>query len=340
MSSALRSSSRWQRFYSIGSLEDILKHRLPTSLRVLRPVDALFISFLLLLSLLVLIFVRNELTWAPIIAINLLVTAALILLSEIVESKKDSRLRVVRDWYGAPLVFIVFKEIYIIIQSRGTRDFDYVFIALDRLMFGVDPTVWLSQFAHPVLTEILQIAYAGYFVILMGVGIELYKKKDAAGAREPFARYVFMIVFGFCISYIGYLMFPGVGPRFTLHRFELLNQELPGIFLTIPIRDLLNAAESIPRNIQHAVVVAQRDVFPSGHTQMALIALLFAFRYNLRSKYWYALLGFLMMVGTVYLRYHYVIDLVGGVIWMIAAAKISPVLYAWWEKEVEVGGRR
>jgi membrane-associated phospholipid phosphatase len=165
---------------------------------------------------------------------------------------------------------------------------------------------------------------------MLAVGVELFIRND----RERFSYVLFVIVYGFFLSYIGYAAVPAVGPRFTLHDFSAISTELPGLFLTEPIRALLNAGESIPKGeLSNAIRFVQRDAFPSGHTELTLIALYLASQYRLRSRYVLYLFGSLLFVSTVYLRYHYVIDLLAGAVFMLAAIWTAPKLFAWWENK-------
>jgi membrane-associated phospholipid phosphatase len=146
---------------------------------------------------------------------------------------------------------------------------------------------------------------------------------------------MFTLLYGFFLSYIGYLLFPGVGPRFTLHDFYQLNEELPGVFLTNGIRDIINAGESIPKGAANALALAQRDVFPSGHTQMTLIVMYFAATYKLTSRYVLYTFGTLLIVATVYLRYHYVIDVLAGAAFMWLTIWTAPKLLSWSKRTLE-----
>src|SRR5207245_8291738 len=58
----------------------------------------------------------------------------------------------------------------------------------------------------------------------------------------------------------------------------------------------------------------QRAAFPSGHTAIAIVVLAMAARYQRRLLY--PLLGMTvsLVVSTVYLRYHYVIDVIAGLL--------------------------
>ncbi|MDI6767863.1 MAG: phosphatase PAP2 family protein, partial [Bacteroidota bacterium] len=243
------------------------KIKFKTWFHSLRPVDILIIGFTHILSLLSVILSFGTMMSVYIVATNLLLAAFIIRLGKTVENSSSKIIRGVQDWYPIPIIYFIFKEVHFIILGSERGDWDNIFIAIDRAIFGVDPTVWFTQFATPLLTEILQIAYTSYYFIMLAVGFELYIRKD----QEKFLFAVFTVVYGFALSYLGYLAFPAVGPRFTLHDFYALNNELPGLWLTNCLRDFINAGESIPKGSLNALALAQRDVFPSGHTQMTIL---------------------------------------------------------------------
>jgi membrane-associated phospholipid phosphatase len=217
---------------------------------------------------------------------------------------------------------VIFKEVHLLIQSMGRPDMDGLLIAADRFLLGVDPTVWIGRFTTPVLTEVLQLSYMSYYFLMLLVGIELYRRRDKAA----FDLAIFAILYGFMLSYVGYVLVPAVGPRFTLHDFAALNDELPGLWLSAPIRDLINAGESIPKGAANALALAQRDAFPSGHTQMTLVSIYYAWRERIGSRIAVTVVGTLLIVSTVYMRYHYVVDLLAGAAFMLFTVWSAPRL--------------
>ena len=297
--------------------------------RSLRPVDALVIAFLSILSIIDLVFLARISDAVLLIGVNILSSLALVVVSYSSESGTSSILKAIHNWYPVPAIYLVFKEMYIIIQSLARPDCDPILIAIDHALFGAHPTVWLGAHSSPVVTEILQIAYVSYYFIMLTVGIETYRLED----RKKFSYVLFLIVYGFFLSYLGYVAFPAIGPRFTLHDFSQLNRELPGVWVTNALRDFINAGESIPPDVPNAAVYAQRDAFPSGHTEMTLISLYLAFHYRLKSRWVLLVFGSLLIISTVYLRYHYLIDVVGGVVFMLFAVWSAPILFRWWEQK-------
>jgi membrane-associated phospholipid phosphatase len=294
-------------------------------LRSLRAPDRIAIAFYLLMSVLILSNTGTIDSWPVLLFLNATVCIGIVILAHVDRKRNNAILRLTHDWYLVPLVFVTFKEMYVYIHSMGLQDRDSTLIAIDRWLFGVDPTVWLGQFSSPVVTEILQISYASFYVLMMALGVELYLRKE----EGRFLYSIFAITYGFYLSYLGYMLVPGVGPRFTLHEFQLLDSELPGLWLTPVLRDFVNAGESIPKGALNAMALAQRDVFPSGHTQMTLITMYLVQKYRLSSRYVVHILGTLLIIGTVYLRYHYVIDLVGGGVFMIFTIWTGRYLYGW-----------
>ena len=295
-------------------------------IRFLRPVDAVIIVFGLVLSIILLVFTGRDTEAFVVVTTNCIASFGIVFLARTRAHRANKLLHAVFDWYPVPAIFLMFKEVHIVVQVLGENDWDNLLIAIDHVLFRVHPTQWLQQFSSPLLTELLQVVYTSYYFIMLTVGIEVFLRHG----REKFSYVLFVIVYGFILSYFGYITFPAVGPRFTLHDFQALNIDLPGLFVTTAIRDFLNAGESIPKGAVNALALAQRDAFPSGHTQMTLISLYLAHQYRLRSRYVLYVFGALLIISTVYLRYHYVIDVVAGVIFMLFTIWTAPKLVAWW----------
>jgi membrane-associated phospholipid phosphatase len=290
------------------------------------PADVVTIAFLLFLTALNLLFHARVQEWWQLVLVNLAVSSVIAFLSYSAETRETPLMIGFHRWYLYPVVLLIFKELYFMIRPIHPVDYDGMLIAADRWLFGTDPTVWLAQFSHPVITEILQIAYWSYYVLFIIVGVEIYRRHTL----KSFDKAGFLIVYGFYLSYLGYFLLPAVGPRFTLHDFSAIDQELPGLLLAVPFRDFINAAESIPAGVPNPAEIVQRDVFPSGHTQLSLICVYLAFHFKLRSRWVVASFAGLLILGTVYLRYHYVIDVLAGVLFFWFTVRSGHHLKKWW----------
>ena len=292
--------------------------------------DLVTIFFFILLIIANIIFNNFVELWATLVLLNIVLISFILIMAYIEYKYENKIVKIFHYWYLAPLVLLTFKEIYLLVHAIRPNDYDWLFIKIDRWIFGTDPTVFLHQFAFPVLTEILQIVYGSFYLLPIFLClILLYNNKQTA-----FEFSVFVIIYGFFLSYMGYFLLPGIGPRFTLHDFATINQQLPGLFLTNLLRDITNFGESLLPNTPNPAAVVQRDIFPSGHTMITLIVMYLSVRLKSNSKYFFIPWGSLLIFSTVYLWYHYVIDLFGGLIFMLFALWSGKYLFNWWRRKI------
>lgn len=295
----------------------------------LKAYDLIVVIFYVLLIFINLIFHSRVEGWLFFILINLVIIFFVFALSFLENNRGGKFWKAIHYWYLAPLILFTFKELYFLIKPIRINDYDQLFIAIDRLIFGADPTIWISQFAHPVLTEILQFVYGLFYFLPIILSLALFKNKRLAAL--DFA--IFMIIYGFFLSYIAYFAMPGVGPRFTLHDFDSINIQLPGIWITNFLREIVNIGESIPAGTLNPAEIVQRDVFPSGHTMITLIIIYLSIKLKSRSRYFLVPIGILLIFSTVYLWYHYVIDLIGGALLMAFSVWSGKYIFNWWQKK-------
>lgn len=248
--------------------------------------------------------------------------------------------RFLHSFYIVPLAFFVFKTLEKISYPIHGHDFDAVLINIDRSLFGTDPTVWL--FHHfpivPLFTELMQLCYFSYYFLPMIVAIELFiyrhNKPNEDHSNDELEQFRFIIIYGALASYVCYLLMPGIGPRFTLHEFTNIQKELPGVWCTDFIRGLINAGENITSAMTsaQAATVVTRDVFPSGHTEMTLLTILMAFKYKVKSRWFVLFIGSGLFFSTVYLRYHYVIDVIAGALLTVITLYTAEPVAAYFRK--------
>jgi membrane-associated phospholipid phosphatase len=216
-------------------------------------------------------------------------------------------------WYPVVLMGLTYKELTYLIPRIHPRDFDSALAAIDYRVLGVNPTVWLERFTWPPLTEVLQLTYSTYYFLPIILGAVLWKKDEL----EKFHFFVFIVVLGFYLSYLGYIAVPAIGPRFLSSIVEAQTKPLAGVLLFKAIRQTLDSAEGITR-----------DCFPSGHTELTLLVLYYARKFHRRTFWWLLPFGVGIILSTVYLRYHYVVDVIAGVLLAVAIVAITKPLYS------------
>jgi membrane-associated phospholipid phosphatase len=272
--------------------------------------------------------------WSPripdwwIFALANIGVVAAIWLTATYAARRGHRWHLLHGFYMMALIPIAFKEMYVLVPAIHPVDFDAALIIIDRALFGCDPTVCLHAIAHPLLTEVLQIAYASYYFLPFILVVDLFRKKRMKAFKNVFL----LVMLGFYLSYLGYVAVPAIGPRFTLHDFDQTDAEIPGLLVTSALRVYTNTGESAPPGTEFPAAVIQRDVFPSGHTEITLLVMLLAFRYRARSRWVLLVTGSLLVFATVYLRYHYVIDIIGGALFAWLTVELGPLVDQWWEQ--------
>jgi membrane-associated phospholipid phosphatase len=188
------------------------------------------------------------------------------------------------------------------------------------LFLGHNPNVLLDRVAWPPLTELLQFVYAFYYLIPLVLLAVLLRERKVAGL----SRGLFDVVFCLYLSYVGYFLLPATGPNMNVlglypPHFE---QPMPGLHFAERLRASIHEAEWI-----------KQDCWPSGHTALSLVCLGVARREGSRAGFSILLAPVLLLVfSTMYLRYHYVVDVLFGVALAWAVLHFAPrVRRAWGE---------
>jgi len=282
--------------------------------RNFKPVDLLSIIFISFMAAVTLFALPRLPHGGWLIARSIALVAIVVIISRHAGHRKAADwTRTLHAFLPVFLVPILFNSMGDLIPWIRPHYFDDLLITIDYRLFGSHhPTVLLERFIHPLLTTVLQFAYIGYYPMAITLGVVLFIKKRETAFDEA----IFGIILCFYLSYLGYLLVPAVGPRFSLAHLQ--NRDLAASPLVVAIQETLNALEN-----------TKTDAFPSGHTAVALMTLYYAGKF--RERVLIALLipavaG--LIVSTVYLRYHYVIDVIAGIALTVLTVYLAPPLAA------------
>ncbi len=215
-----------------------------------------------------------------------------------------------RHWYPLPYVASCFKVVALLIPPIRGVQLDAEIAHLDRVIWGANPTVWLERVHVPWLTEFLQVVYSLFVPAVLLVAALLWRR----GRLAAFRYYAFLISLGFLASYVGYVLVPVRGPRFLLAGLQ--HFELHGLWLFGWLQQTLDRLES-----------AHYDCFPSGHTELTLLAWWSSRQISMKLFRAYSVYSILIVFATVYLRYHYTIDVFAGAALAFALLATAPYLY-------------
>jgi membrane-associated phospholipid phosphatase len=201
-----------------------------------------------------------------------------------------------RHWYPHLFFLFCFEEMGKLVHLVNPGWEDAKLITFDHWLTGVNPSLWLERFAHPAVNEFMQFAYFTYFLYLLIIGAVLYCQRDFKSYWAVMTYSAVGYVFGYVIA----MLFPVQSPWFTLAG------QWHGDLAGGPFTALINFIEKCGR--------VHGAAFPSQHVAGAMAALLGAWRHR-RWMFW-TFLPFVacMCVSTVYVRNHYVADVLGGLV--------------------------
>lgn len=277
---------------------------------------AIFTVFALLLSGKI----ENSWTWA---VYNILIAVIIYIVATIeIKAVLGKYFSLLRRLYTVLIVFFIYSQAQVYIRAINPGLSDELLINLDYSLFGANPTQYLSQFINPVLTEYFQFAYVTFFFLPVFHGVELY----FTNRETEFDNLVGIIVSSFYFSYLMYFFMPAIGPRFTLHNYSSIGIEMPGVLLTDFFRNFVDSGGGIPPGAPNPEFFVNRDCMPSGHTWITLVNIYMAYKFASKTRWVYYILGGSLIFATIYLRYHYVVDVFAGMVFAIITILIEPKL--------------
>jgi hypothetical protein len=210
--------------------------------------------------------------------------------------------------------YVFFKHLLPVVNPGSL---DHQLFALDHALFGVEPAVWADQFVTPATTEWFAFFYFCYFFLLAAHIFPI-----VFGSRDQMLLGEFMLgmLIIVCVGHTGYLLVPGFGPFRAFP--ELFKHELPsGLWMDLVWSTVRSNG-------------AQKDIFPSLHTAGPCFIAMFSYRNRNRLpfRYTWPLLTFFsanIIGATMFLRWHYVIDVIAGFTMATGAALLAPVVTRW-----------
>lgn len=173
----------------------------------------------------------------------------------------------------------------------GHPKVDHLLLGWDRALIGETPSVAWQSWLYPWLENVAMAGYLFFFYYLVA-GPAFYCVNDL----RLFRKCIVGLFTLYGLAFMGYTVLPAGGPW----RWMTFAQPLHGPLLLDWTLTPVNAGSD-------AV-----DVFPSVHLAGSLYLLLFDWQHNRRRFWVYLLPCMVLWWSTMYLRFHYFVDLLGG----------------------------
>ena len=166
---------------------------------------------------------------------------------------------------------------------------------LDHTLIGGNASLWMQRFTHPLLTDFLSACYFLFFPGLL-LGWLHYFRRELPVLRA-FIIGQFMI---YALGFLGYTLVPALGPYLDPTLAHQFTVPLDGGWITRLNQQVVASGSN------------KVDVFPSLHCAISAFILFFNRVHAPRHFRWLLLPTIGLWVATIYLRYHYFVDVLAG----------------------------
>ncbi len=212
-------------------------------------------------------------------------------------------------------VVLSYFQLRWILPAITQRSLDRQIYDFDLRVFHYEPSVAWDKYVTHNATEWFAFFYFGYFLILaVNVLPFLLFARDGRLLRHV----ALGIVAQFCITHATYALVPGFGPY---HELQYAHELQGGFFWSLVLHSVHSAG-------------ALKDIFPSLHTGAPTFLAIFAFvhRKHAPFKYVWPILAFCasqIIIATMFLRWHYLVDIVAGLLLATFNVLLFAKIEAW-----------
>jgi hypothetical protein len=217
--------------------------------------------------------------------------------------------------YGTVQVSYFFLKHVLPLVNQTTVD--QKLYALDLSVFKFEPAMAWDRFVNPATTEWFSFFYFGYFLLM---AVHVVPLLFFARHKRIVGEFTFSMIVLFSIGHTLYMLVPGFGPyRAMADMFQ----------------------HPFPQGPWHALVMnavhsggALMDIFPSLHTGAPTVLAFFSYRNrkSLPFRYTWPIVAFCaanIIIATMFLRWHYLIDVVAGFSLAVSIVLASRPIVRW-----------
>lgn len=193
---------------------------------------------------------------------------------------------------------LAFFAMGLAIPLLGIPPVDGLLIQWDRTLVGETPSIAWESWLQPRVEDVAMAGYLFFFYYLIA-GPGHYCIHNL----RLFRKCIVGLFTLYGIAFMGYTVLPAGGP----HIYLTFKTPLHGPWLLDRTIKTVNAASN------------GLDVFPSVHVAASLYLLLFDWQ-HWRKRFWWVLLPCLVLwFATIYLRFHYLVDLLAAAVLALAS---------------------
>lgn len=209
-------------------------------------------------------------------------------------------------WKGRALSFIRYFFPFLLLSYWYSETYYYsnlllsnqdaFFFRADQWLFGGQPSLLFSEWIPQAwFSELMYFGYFSFYLISFGVPLWFWLTHSI-----HFDRVVFVVLCSFYLYYLLFIFLPVMGPQFYLR--GSLADVPEGYFFSHLMRYIQGYGEN------------PTGAFPSSHVGGAMVVLMLLFSRARRVFYYMLPLFVVLVLSTVYIKAHYLIDVFGGLL--------------------------
>lgn len=224
--------------------------------------------------------------------------------------------KIARDWFPFFLLSACYYALYTNLMLRvNPHTADATLSRIDALLLGDQASVLLEPWTNSWATDFFSLVYFSYVFSLPVVALYFYLAREEKVFRRVMMGYLTLMLMGIT----SYLLVPAIGPgSYFAARFT---QDLQG--------------HAISHGVDYIIWAGRvaYDCFPSLHVGIPFLLSLYLRDYCKKAFLPVLFYVALMCGATIYLRYHYVIDVIAAFAYAPAAYWLNDFLLARWPGE-------
>jgi membrane-associated phospholipid phosphatase len=274
----------------------------------IKSIDLLFLSYLIITTILIVLGWEKAVNPVQLLGVRMLgflLAASLIIW---LPNHNNPIINLIR--YGYPLILSSYFYAETVFFNKFIfSDLDPILVHIDQVFFGQQPSLVFSQSLDFLwFSELMYFSYFCFYLLIASFAIVAFIK-----FKENGFRLIFQLTASLYLFYLIFSIFPSAGPQFY---FLPPENELPQAYFFDRVMHLVQRFGEEPTG-----------AFPSSHVGISVI-LLWLGRKNL--PLWFALAMptvILLIASTVFIKAHYLIDVVGGIIIAPVILYVATLLY-------------
>ncbi|MCK5856008.1 MAG: phosphatase PAP2 family protein [Bacteroidales bacterium] len=260
------------------------------------PTDIVLLAYLFITTIYMLIFHSNIESFWQVMGARLLIVVVLV---QIILLHKTTNILWVKNLHLLFPIFLMgylYGETHYMNHGLIAVNLDPYFMEMDQFIFGYQPSILFSKkYNNWLFSELMYMGYISYYFQVIVITLYAYIKE-----KEKLNQSIFIIFNSFLIYYLVYAILPVVGPQFHLIGADGLPPQ-SGFFSEF--------MQQINHNFEKPT-----GAFPSSHVGMTLVFSYMALKFSKKLFYIFIPFTFLIMFATVYIKAHYAVDILAGIL--------------------------